>query len=210
MHVHDLLPPAAVVSFEPHHSDGIFAWGSEIHATFSRDPGPVWLEYADGTGSGHELVGSGTLRAFFVVTSPFYLAWGDGESYDVGVQRVLVVDRGPILMGTTPDVDRLAFRAEILDATDITLACSGPIGPPTDDDPERLLQLWEVKSVEFENMTTGETWVQAHTVHGSDMTVLRTERNPHVPSSSYALRAVIGDVFGGVTVTLVDIRFATE
>ena len=60
----DPLPPATVVSVTPRRGvDGFFSWGTEVHITFSRDPGPVRLDHGYGP-IGEALVGSGTLRAF--------------------------------------------------------------------------------------------------------------------------------------------------
>ena len=110
----DPTPPARVVSVKPSSKtlQGRFVWGREVHVTFSRDPGPVWLDYGNGPYE-PELAGSGTLRAFLVLAHGISLVWGDDESYDLGVELVGLGD-GPQVTGVAPDIGGLTVSAEDL------------------------------------------------------------------------------------------------
>ncbi len=136
----DPAPPAQVVAVKPSSRarQGSFDWGTEVHVTFDRDPGRVRLDHGNGP-RGRDLVGSGTLRAFLVLTRPISLVWGDGESYDVGVERVPADESGPVPIGVAPDIEGLVVNADDLNAVDITVSFTEPISPPGDDDPNRML-----------------------------------------------------------------------
>lgn len=217
----DPVPPARVVAIERfghtpggglgwaedvyQTTDGVYYWGEEVHVIFDRDPGLVTLDHGTGV-RGWDVAGSGTLRAFVVLTSPLTLVWGDGESYDVGVERI--IGDGPTLDDIVPFVKDSVVSAVDLNATGIVLAFDEPIGP-VDGAPARLIPKWVVE-VEIENVATGVTWEPPFSVEDQDLTVLPDEGMPFAAASDYVLRGRVFDAFNGGVATPVSFRFSTR
>ena len=203
------LPPATVISVTPRRAvTGPLDWGTEVHVVFSRDPGLVKLDHGYGP-IVPVWVGSGTLRAFIAQTEPTSLTWGEGESYDLGEVTGSDV-QGPTLDNVVPDLYAITMAsAEDLNAAGITLTFSHSMSPPGDD-PNRLIQLWEVAFLEVEDIDAGVTWEPSYSVMGVDLAIAGGQDSPFAPGTTYALIGLIADTFGGHVSTHVDIRFSTE
>ncbi|MEO2002754.1 MAG: hypothetical protein ABGY41_01485 [Candidatus Poribacteria bacterium] len=149
------------------------------------------------------------MRAFIAQREPTSLTWGNGERYDLG--EVTGSDiHGPTLNRVVPDLYAISVvGAEDLNVAGITLTFSHSMSPPGDD-PNRLIQLWEVAFLEVEDLDAGVTWEPSYSVMGVDLTIAGGQDTPFVPATSYALRGLVADTFGGHTATVVDIRFSTE
>ena len=205
----DPLPPARLVSgrrFGPS-PEGVFFWGEEIHAQFDSDPGAVALDHRDGE-SGWPVVGSGTLRAFVALEAPIHLVWGDGESYDVGVDRVVGDEFGPELEKVAPDMLGSTVAAAELNAEGITLSFSQSVDPAGGRQ-GRLIPRWVIE-FEVEDVTAGGAWKPSYSVTGTELTVLPGQANAFAPATSDYLHGGVTDAFHDGFATPGEMRFVTE